>query len=446
MSRPPRITPLDKWIKDKIGLGDEQRLTAEALGQYHTQRLRWVVDHAQRNSPFYREHLKELPDGFPLRLEDMANAPFTTEADVRQLHLDMLCVSQSEVSRVVTLHTSGSTGAPKRLYFTDQDLELTKDFFHHGMSTLLGPGSRVLILMPGATPASIGDLLKTALGRMNAEGLVHGPVSDPAQAIDEINRFQADCLVGLPVQVLGLARHPSSRAIPRGRIKNVLLSADYVPRVVAAELEKRWGASVFEHYGMTEMGLGGGVQCEARQGYHLREADLFFEVVDPITGLTAEAGQPGEVVFTTLTRQGMPLIRYRTNDWAQWLDGACPCGSSLPRLGKVVGRIAGDLPLGRGGTLSLTMMDEVLFNIPHLLNYQATLDEQDGRNQLSLRVYTAGQNQAQVLAEVQEGLMKIDVINQAVAQGRLSLGPVLDSPVDWPADGMLKRVLLDNRP
>ncbi|MBN2124505.1 MAG: AMP-binding protein [Deltaproteobacteria bacterium] len=300
----------------------------------------------------------------------------------------MMCVSRSEVARVVTIQTSGATDAPKRLYFTDLDLELTVDFFHHGMTTLALPGARVLILMPGRTPGSIGDLLKKALVRMNAVGQVHGPINDPGRAVDDLLDMRADCLVGLPIQVLGLVRHPRGRDIPKGLIRSVLLSADYVPDAVVDELEERWESPVFEHYGMTEMGLGGGVQCEVREGYHLREADLLFEIIDPETGNPVPDGEPGEVVFTTLTRQGMPLIRYRTGDLARFLPGPCPCGSSLRRLEKVRGRIAGRVPLEAGGSLSLPEMDEVLFRVPGILNYRAELTREKGRDRLGLQVYS----------------------------------------------------------
>ena len=107
---------------------------------------------------------------------------------------------------MVTLATSGTTGAPKRVAFTGADQELTVDFFHHGMSVLCGPGDRVLILMPGQTPGSIGDLLRKGLARMDVEGIVHGPVSDVDAALDAVERHEDSVVVGIPLQVLAMAR------------------------------------------------------------------------------------------------------------------------------------------------------------------------------------------------------------------------------------------------
>jgi phenylacetate-coenzyme A ligase PaaK-like adenylate-forming protein len=439
------ITPLDDWIKYKIGLSGEKGMTASALTHYQLHRLKRVIRYARRNSPFYRDRLGGLPDDFLQGPEDLAVVPFTTENDLRKYHLNMLCVSQSDVSRVVTLQTSGATDMPKRLFFTDDDLELTVDFFHHGMTTLARPKDRVLILMPGQTPGSIGDLLKKALTRMNAKGFVYGPVTDPGHAVETLLKTRPHCLVGLPVQVLGLARHPHSRSIPKGLIKSVLLSADYVPGTIVDELENRFNAPVFEHYGMTEMGLGGGVQCEARKGYHLREADLYFEVIDPQSGIPVADGEPGEVVFTTLTRKGMPLIRYRTGDLARFLSEPCPCGSSLRRLGKVHGRMAGRVRLLEGSILTLSEMDEVLFKIPNLLNYRAELGLRDGKDCLSVQAHTVLDASPEILVEIETHLMKIPSIKRALSEGQLLLDPISKSPSDWPTTGTIKRILVDDR-
>lgn len=441
---PPR-TPLEDWIKEKIGLESEEDLGEHSLVSYQLDRLKKVIRYARKNSPFYRERLNGLPDGFLSCLEDLSRVPFTTEADLRERHRDMLCVSHGDVSRVVTLKTSGSTALPKRLYFTDQDLDLTIDFFHHGMTTLVRPGARVLILMPGETPGSIGDLLKKALSRTNVQGFVHGVVTDVEQAIEDLVTYQTECLVGLPVQVLGLARHPRAGHIPEGLIQSVLLSADYVPRAIVRELEARWGAPVFEHYGMTEMGLGGGVQCMAHEGYHMREADLYLEVVDPESGRPLPEGEPGEVVMTTLTRQGMPLIRYRTGDLARFLKDPCPCGSTLRRLGKVQGRVAGRIFLRNRGALSLPELDEALFSIPDVLNFQVEMNRRNGGDLLALRVYAVEGKWPEVLPAVKKRLMEMPSVREAVDRKELRLGSISRMMTDRPSDGMMKRMILDRR-
>jgi phenylacetate-coenzyme A ligase PaaK-like adenylate-forming protein len=143
------------------------------------------------------------------------------------------------------------------------------------------------------------------------------------------------CIVGMPTQVSELARS-SGEAYGKlaGNMRSVLLSAEYVPEETCDLIRHAWNCKVFEHYGMTEMGLGGAVSCFMLEGYHPREADLYFEIIDPKTGEVLPDGETGEVVFTTLTRKGMPFIRYRTGDTSRWLTEPCGCGSVLKRLDK----------------------------------------------------------------------------------------------------------------
>jgi phenylacetate-CoA ligase len=373
-----RLTPLQPWIAAKIGA--PLKFSCQALEDYQLSKLNETLALIRGKSPFYRSKLADVPPGLT-SLQDLENFPFTSADDIRREPLRFLCVPQGEIERVVTLDTSGSSGSPKRLYFTLADQELTVDFFHIGMSTLVGKGDRVLILLPGQTPGSVGDLLFKGLLRLGAVPFKHGPVSDPLRALEIMHHEKIDALVGVPFQVLTLAS-----CDPYGlRLKNVLLSTDYVPDAIIHALQKAWGCRVFNHYGMTEMGLGGGVSCEAQHGYHLREADLYFEIIDPISEAPLADGEEGEVVFTTLTRAGMPLWRYRTGDISRFIPGPCPCGSLLKRIAWVWGRLSGQLKLG-DGVLSINTLDEALFAVDGLINYSAVLSSHDDHDILVLEV------------------------------------------------------------
>jgi phenylacetate-coenzyme A ligase PaaK-like adenylate-forming protein len=116
------------------------------------------------------------------------------------------------------------------------------------------------------------------------------------------------------------------------------------------------------------------VDCAAHDGYHLREADLYFEIVSPANGAPAGPGEYGEVVFTTLTRRGMPLIRYRTGDISRLLPGRCACGSLVQRLERVRHRTDGQISLGPYGELCMAELDEALFAVPGVTGFTAALD------------------------------------------------------------------------
>jgi phenylacetate-coenzyme A ligase PaaK-like adenylate-forming protein len=417
-----RKTPLDEWIAGKIrgGPGSPLLLSRGEADRYQLEKLRETVDYAREKSPFYRRLLTGRSGGELKCPNDLASFPFTTGDDIRESALRFLCVSQDEIARAVTLNTSGTTGVPKRLFFTADDLELTVDFFHHGMSTLVSPGQKVLILLPGDKKDSVGDLLKRGLARMDVEGIVHGPVRDVDNAISDIMRFSADCLVGIPTQVLWIARMAGG-VIPAGRIKSVLLSTDYVPRAVVRELESRWHCPVFAHFGMTETGLGCAVECEARSGYHIREADFYVEIVDPGTGQACREGQTGEIVFTTLTRRGMPLIRYRTGDISHFMTEPCPCGSVLRRLGAVAGRLDGRVPLGEDHTLTIIDLDESLFPIEGLINYTAEVVRGDGKARLVLFLYAGGSTDPKIAEAAREAASSIPGVRDAIAKGLLEV-------------------------
>jgi len=288
-------TPLESWIQGKISKEKHPSaalLTRSCLEAYQLQKIRETLLHVRENSPFYRVSLRDVETDPVQRIEDMAWLPFTTSDDLKDNPLRFLCVSQTSIERCVTLQSSGTTGPAKRLFFTREDLEHTLDFFHHGMSTLVHPGDRVMILLPGAgRPDSVADLLSRALARMDVQSLAPG--TDFESTPDAIVQQGITCLVGAPVQVLALARSGRQGKCLKNRIKSVLLTADHISLAIVDAIESAWNCRVYRHYGMTEMGWGGGVECGARDGYHLREADLFVEIVDLQTGGLLPDGERG---------------------------------------------------------------------------------------------------------------------------------------------------------
>lgn len=366
-----KLTPLENWVMRKSGMAQRSR---ELLEQYQLRRLQETIRYAQKNSRFYRESLKSIRADSIRSFEDFQGLPFTFPRQLSGNAPQFLCVPQSEIRRIVTLKSSGTSGAEKRVFFTKEDLDLTVDFFIHGMNCLTDQSDRVLVLLPGNSFGSIGDLLNKALAASGVACFVHGVIVDAEETARSIVQNNITCIVGIPAQVLYLSRTKSEAF---QKIKKVLLSTDYVPRVLTDELTRRFGCRVFTHYGMTEMGYGGGVECEALQGYHMREADLYFEIVDPESGKPVKDGQSGEVVFTTLTRKAMNLIRYRTGDLASFSTVSCTCGTFLKTMNRVQGRLNNQISIGENRVFTLTELDEIVFAFRDVLDYQAFL-KQDG--------------------------------------------------------------------
>ncbi len=332
-----------------------------------------TLHYAEKNSPFYQERFRQAGiSGIGAGdWDSFRKIPFTTAADLRENPENFLCVPPKEIARIITLRTSGSSGKPKRLFFTEGDLLRTADFFEKGMQYMVKPGDRVTVYMEGPGFFSIGGLLKEGLRRINVEVTVHGLIRDMKEAArDGEGR---NCFVGVPSQMYGLAVQA-----PELRPETVLLSADYVPVSVKRYLEKTWKCRVFTHWGMTETGYGGGVQCGAREGYHLRDGDLLLEVIDPDTGQPVPEGEYGELVLTTLHRRGMPLIRYRTGDLGRFIYTACGCGSLKPRLAEVEGRLDDVMRLPDGKILSMHILDELLLSSGIIQDFEAFFDSAHG--------------------------------------------------------------------
>lgn len=325
-----------------------------------------------RRSKFYSSRLPQRLDSF----DELAGLPRMSAEDITEHGSSMVCVPGSDVARIVTLQTSGTLSKPKRIYFSRGDLERTVAFFDEGMRWMCSKGDRVGIFMPCSSPDGLGDLLFRGLERLGAEPLRYGMV---ARAGDLEPRFLSDrprVVVGLPWQLRLLAL-----AAPAARVGVVLLSADYVPDSCRAFFREAWGAEVLCHYGMTETGLGGAVESLRHDGMYIRRDELFFEVTDPATGLPLPDGEEGEIVITTLRREAMPLIRYRTGD----LGKMCPDGSG--RLDRVLSRLGSPLPFPDGGRLC-TLLEEELFPERRLLDYHLAWSRSEHR--LHIRAFWSG--------------------------------------------------------
>jgi phenylacetate-coenzyme A ligase PaaK-like adenylate-forming protein len=416
-----QITPLEASIARKIGSAGTT-IDCGQLAAYQLQKLRETIEYVSLRSPFYRDKLSAHPPAALACLADLGGFPFTTSEELREQGLRFLCVSQDEISRVVTLSSSGTTGTPKRVFFTADDQHLTVDFLACGTANLAEHGDRVLVLLPGETPGSVGDLLAAGISRFGAVPVRYGMIRSLAEALRQLTAAGATTIIGLPVQVLALARYAEARGVTP-RIKSVALVSDHVPASIVAELKQLWQCVVFEHYGATEMGLGGGVDCQAHAGYHLREADLYFEIVDPRTGELVPDGQLGEIVFTTLTRRGMPLIRYRTGDLSRIFAGPCACGSVLRRLDRIKSRGAALalLPHDPEGSLTMAMLDEGLFKVPGLIDFEASIRRRGEHTTLTIAAQSADGPGHPLERTISAALGKVHAIYLAQSSGSLTI-------------------------
>ncbi|MFV0436296.1 MAG: DVU_1553 family AMP-dependent CoA ligase [Desulfopila sp.] len=418
-------------VARRLGItGDWSR---RALDAAQLTALVHTVRHALDGSRFYREHLAGLePESLGNGVE-LSQLPFLTATDIIHSGPELQCVSQSQVARVVSLQTSGSTGPPKRLLFTAADLAATLDFFAIGMQNLVTSHDRVLVMLPFVPPDSVDNLLIRALA---GQGIAARGLWPPQPLTPEFIRSnRPTCAVGLPQHLLALAE-----AVGPGQFRTMLLSSDYAPPAIRARIEESCGATTFLHYGTTESGLAGAVECSRHDGCHIRESDLLIEIIEPHSGELLPDGALGEVVLTTLGREAMPLIRYRTGDLARLTHSPCACTGITARLWDIRGRMRGC----RIGTKELYSqdLDDVLWQIRGLLDYRATVDRQT-TDRLNI-TYLAAPGTDRLDRQITTSVARIPAVQEMLATGSLVLGDVGHSE-SFTASHTGKRSIVDQR-
>ncbi len=391
-----RKSTLDAMVARQLHL--PLPLQREALEAAQFRLLREALVHARNRSPFYARHFKHIEPEHIRSRQELANLPFLPKEAIRSSALPLQCLSQSAIARIVTLATSGSTGKPKRIAFDAADLQSIVAFFQQGMQNLLRKQDAALILLPADTPSSTGDLLHKALQKSGNPSFVLWP-PEVEQAVQLITRHHIRTAIGLPQHLLALSCHIAtlSHMVP-GTIRTMLLCSDYAPQVVRKRIEQNCGCTTFIHYGTTESGLGGGVECEAHAGCHVWEGELLLEIIDPQTNTPLPDGQVGEIVLTTLSRRCMPLFRYRTGDWAALVRTPCACGARTARLVSILGRHL-EYVLEDGFVLTSQQLDEWLFAEPALLDYRASLHRRNGREGLDIDYLASGPLPAETLRQ-----------------------------------------------
>jgi len=344
-------TNLDTWIEITERI---PHLTRENLEQLQLCRLNEMLKRLKDRGGFYKDYPEKLAS-----LANLRNLPFTRAEDLSASPGKFLLTSQSEVSRVISGATSGTTGPAKRMFYTERDTEQTIGLFTAGISEMLAAGEKCFIAFPFTGPFGLGDLIAQAVERLGGIPIRAGFGQTWGEMLAFLKETQPETYIGFPVTLLSLARL-YGKDFP---VKRALVSGDACPAGVMEELEKMLGSKLYPHYGSRECGLGGAVTCQAFEGMHLRENHIIPEIIDE-NGNVLPDGEYGELVITTVGADAMPLIRYRTGDYTRLLP-QCPCGGVTRRI---------DTVSRREGSISIEELDSKLFHIPELVDYRTSFD------------------------------------------------------------------------
>lgn len=343
----------------------------ESLNKYIFKKLKETIDYTKENSRFYKEKFKDINIDNIKTLKDFNSIPFTYPKEVAERSFEFLCVPQRYIKRIVTLKTSGTTAADgKRIFFTEHDLNLTINFFNEGFKAMVNESDNIMIMMPGETYGSVGDIIKKSLDKLNVKSFIYGILKDCEDAGKFIENNNINSIVALPMQAMYLSK--ITEDIFKKHIGKLMLSADYVPEVLIKRFKLKYNCKVFTHYGLTETGYGLAVECQQLDGYHARENDVYLEIVDPHTGEVLQDDRLGEIVVTTLNRQAMPLIRYRTGDYGAYKSNVCKCGTFLKTLKRSKGRINNKI-FFNNYNIHMSEFDEIIFQYDSVLDYSINI-------------------------------------------------------------------------
>lgn len=376
-------TPVDRLAAERMGIPVSE-LTQERVEEYQLSAFRNVLKKVKKESDYYRETLKDTESDKIISMKDIENVPLTEEKDLAGNEWRFQCVNASDVSRIVTIPTTGTRGKQKRLSYTAADQQKSIDFIRCGYLTMgCRKGERMLVYMSGNTPGSIGDLVKQAIEPIGMQIDVFGEVTDISSAYEHLMEYRPSVIEAIPWHAAAIARYGQKYGNPEKKfIRSVNLSADIVPDMVADRLRRLWDCTVHRHYGSTEMCIFGGVECIHQGGYHLRPCDILLEIPD-----TDENGM-GEIIITTMTHEAMPLIRYKTGDIGRFINEPCGCGTRIRRLEKVWGRDSSILHV-KDASFFLTELADIVYEQDESVDFNAyIITDPYGDDRLKVVVYT----------------------------------------------------------
>jgi len=362
---------------------DLETLPRERLRALQAERLRILVAYVKERVPLYRERLADVEPEDVASLDDLRRLPFTRKDDLRDSYpFGMFAVPREQLARIHA--SSGTTGKLTVVGYTVADLDL---FARVNARALAMAGAEAGMLLHNAYGYGLftGGLGLHAGGERL--GMTVVPVSGgmTERQLMLIEDFQPDVIACTPSYALTLAHAFRERGLAAGEgsLRFALLGAEPWTDAMRREIDDALGVRSTNIFGLSEV-IGPGVSCEcveARAGSHVNEDHFLPEVVDPATGEPLPDGQEGVLVFTTLTKQALPLIRYWTGDITSLSSEPCICGRTLVRMSLIKGR-ADDMLIIRGVNVyptqvesSLLEIDELTSNYRIIVSRTTTLDE-----------------------------------------------------------------------
>lgn len=371
------------WNRPIETMGPEQ------LADIQSGRLKELIGRVYNQVPFYREKIQQtglLPEDVN-SLEDLAKLPFIHKQDMRDNYpYGLFAVPLSEIVR---LHaSSGTTGRPTVVGYTKRDIGMWSEVMARSL-TAAGVSRQSFVQIAYGYGLFTGGLGVHYGAELVGASVIPVSSGNTHRQLLLMKDFGTTALACTPSYALHIAETMRESGINREELalKVGIFGAEPWSERMRKEIEEELGIKAIDIYGLSEIiGPGVACECEAQNGLHINEDHFYPEIINPETGVVLPDGEKGELVITTLTKEGMPMVRYRTRDLTVLQRGTCSCGRTLVRMGKVLGR-SDDMLIIRGVNVFPSQVETVLLELgetsPH---YQLIVDREDNMDQLTVMV------------------------------------------------------------
>lgn len=385
----------NKELRQAIGKSELDHVTRADFEEYQMFQFRKQMRYVEENSAFYKERFRQAGvSADDIRCyADLTKVPLTTPDEMAADPLLLMAVSMTKTER--SFSTTGTSGVRKRVFYTRNDLISKIDIIASALRNIgMLKGDVLHIMFPtvGAWDPSLmmaGACMAAGFDSSSSASI------DIEEQMSIIKNNHSNYIIGLPsfiYRVTALAGRSSD--LRTLGIKKIICAAEPLSESVRNVLQERWGCKVLDVWGMTEFGLACAIECDEQDGMHTDEANLLFEIIDPETGEHKDYREKGELVVTSLTAEGTPIIRYRTRDYSALIGPPCGCGTVFnKKIQKPSGRMDMMTKVGLGQKIYPLLFDEAVLSVPGVISYQVLIDKEDFRDKLTFVIESEDQSE-----------------------------------------------------
>lgn len=427
----------------KVWNPEMECMDREQRRELQSERLRTVVKRVYDNVPMYRERMKQkgVEPGDIRTVDDLKYLPFTDKPDLRdQFPYGLFAAPLRDIVRIQG--SSGTTGMPIVSGYTKRDVDIWTEMAARAVTAAGGGPDDIVQVTYGYGLFTGGLGLHQGAG---AVGAMVVPMSsgNTARQINMMRGLGATMLCCTPSYALHIGETVREMGIDKSelKLKAGCFGAEPWSENIRLRIEELLGIDALDIYGLTEIsGPGVSFECLCKKGMHVNEDHVIAEIIDPETLEPLPYGEKGELVFSTITKEGMPMLRYRTHDLCRLNDAVCDCGRTTVRMERIMGR-TDDMLIIRGVNVFPSQVETVLTNIPGLSpHFMMVVDRQGSTDSLEIQVEVTEQMLGDTVGQMQ--LLQKQIAEQIRSTLGLSAYIKLVEPKTIPRfEGKARRVV-----